>query len=180
MKAKTEVFIYALMDPRTAKIRYIGKTNNLNRRYSQHLKGRDDQKMTPARAWIKSLVNQGLKPNMMLIDSCAEDQWHDLERHYIKRFRDEGHDILNMAEGGNQPYCPPEIRKEIGKRSAAIRQKGIWYMLRFFGSAVKEAELSGNEKKAARFRHIMNLVRNAQGEKREKMNAYGLRVMGHG
>lgn len=180
MKKETEVFIYALLDPRTAKIRYIGKTNNINRRYSQHLRARTDQKMTPVKAWIQSLIKQGLKPNMMVIDSCDESRWANLEREYIKRFRDEGYDILNISDGGNQPHWSNKICSINGKNSDSVKKKGILYVLRSLGSAIKEAEKKGNTDRALFFKNVINIIKNAKDEKIEKINFYGLRLIGHG
>lgn len=180
MTKETEVFIYALLDPRTGKIRYIGKTNNINRRYSQHLRIRNDQKMTPTKAWIQSLIKQGLKPNMMVIDSCGESQWEDLERKYIKQFRDGGHDILNISDGGNQPWCDNKTRIQNGKNSDSVKQKGILYVLRSLKSAVQEAEKKGNFERASYFSRVINVVTDTKSEIREKINAYGLRLIKNG
>lgn len=35
-----KVYIYALSDPETGEIRYVGKTNKPDRRYNQHLEMR--------------------------------------------------------------------------------------------------------------------------------------------
>lgn len=178
-KAKTAT-IYGLLDPRTAKIRYVGKTNDLKRRLYQHIRGRTDQKMTPVRAWIKSLVGQGLEPRMVVIETCDAVEWEAKEMFWIKHFRDGGHEVLNLAEGGNQPHCSVEVRRENGRRSAAVRERGLWLLLRYWGAAIKDAEESGRPDRANRFRHLANVIRSSEGVVRHRLNEYGLLKMGLG
>lgn len=62
--------IYALLDPKTQEVRYIGRTSNLSERYQAHLKSRapmPDRDLTgpepySKRNWIQDLFDQGLKP----------------------------------------------------------------------------------------------------------------------
>lgn len=49
------VFIYALSDPRTNQIRYIGKANNPYNRYSNHYNSARD-KNTHKRNWINRMA----------------------------------------------------------------------------------------------------------------------------
>lgn len=174
------ITIYGLLDPRTAKVRYVGKTNDPKRRLSQHIKGRDDQRMTPVRTWVKALARRGIEPRMIEIELCEPAQWEDRERYWIRYFRDGGHDILNMADGGNQPHCAVEVRRENGRRSAAVREKGLWLLLRYWAAAIKDAEKSGRLERADRFRHLANVIRSSEGVVRHRLNEYGLQKMGLG
>lgn len=176
-KART-ITIYGLVDPRTAKIRYIGKTNNPKRRLFQHIKGRADQRITPVRSWVASLVCQGIEPGMITIEQCEEEIWEDRERHWIKHFKDSGFEILNVAEGGNQPACSNEQRRKNAIRSAATRERGIWLLLRQFGMYVKEMERAGRKDRVEKFKQSIQLIRGSSGEVRQKLNEYGLQKLG--
>lgn len=54
-----EVWIYGLVDPRTDKLRYVGRTSSLAARIAQH---RGPQASKRVRKWIAELHALGLKP----------------------------------------------------------------------------------------------------------------------
>lgn len=94
------VYIYALVDPRTEEIRYIGKSNDPNRRYLQHISciGEKNPHKTN---WIRLLIGENLLPALMLLEKCHHSVWKERERFWIKRFKDSGSDLLNMTDGGD-------------------------------------------------------------------------------
>lgn len=63
-------YIYALADPHTKAIRYVGKTNNLERRYYQHCNTDED---TPKGVWIQDLRQEGYAPAMLLLEEVEHD-----------------------------------------------------------------------------------------------------------
>lgn len=93
-------FIYALKDPRTDKIRYIGKANDPDERYRNHInKCRD--KNTHKRNWINNLRQEKLKPILEVLEEVPIEQWKDYEKMYIKKYINEGCDLMNYTEGGD-------------------------------------------------------------------------------
>lgn len=107
-----DIKIYGLLDPKTSKIRYIGKTTNtLNVRLSKHISSIKYEAPTHRSNWIKSLLEMGLKPNIFLIETCNETNWEDRERFYIKKYKSH---LTNTSEGGDTP--DPNI-----SRQSAIR-----------------------------------------------------------
>ena len=52
-------YIYTLSHPITNEVKYIGKTNNISKRYSAHL---NDKSKSYKNSWIKSLLNEDLLP----------------------------------------------------------------------------------------------------------------------
>jgi len=92
------VFIYALNDPETGRIRYIGKSNNLKERIRMHLK---DKKHTHKCHWIQSLLARDLKPRLQILAEVSEDRWQMWERGYIEIFRNAGYDLVNGTDGGD-------------------------------------------------------------------------------
>ena len=60
------VDIYALIDPITKSIKYIGKANNYKRRYKTHISA-SKTKNTPVYNWINDLRLLGLMPEIQLI-----------------------------------------------------------------------------------------------------------------
>ena len=94
-----KVKIYALIEPTTKKIRYIGKTAYaLNVRLSQHL--RDTNSKTHKFKWINSLKKNNLKPEIILIEEVDEDSWIEKERMYISLFKSLGYKLTNTSDGG--------------------------------------------------------------------------------
>lgn len=104
--------IYGLYD-REGNLRYIGKANVPTERLKSHM--RDSRKRnTPLYAWIRK---HGA-PEMRVIEAECDD-WREAERRLIKEARDKGIKLLNLADGGEEPYCPPEIRSANGHRLVA-------------------------------------------------------------
>ncbi len=98
-----KTYIYLLLDPNTKAIRYVGKTKTLNKRYNGHLcEGRKFRRNTHRTAWIRSLLNKGLKPVMQLLD-WEENDGADAEIYWIKHFKDAGCDLVNDTIGGEAP-----------------------------------------------------------------------------
>jgi hypothetical protein len=94
-----KVKIYALVNPITKQIRYIGKTKNtLKVRLSQHL--RDSNLKTHKNKWIKSLAKNDLKPEIMLIEEVDESCWKEKEISYITLFKNLGYKLTNTSKGG--------------------------------------------------------------------------------
>jgi group I intron endonuclease len=92
------IYIYKLIDPITNNVRYVGKTNNLVRRFSAHLKRSKTNKYHSAR-WINSLLNKDLKPILEIIEVCDETNWEEREIFWIDYYR-ERYDLTNILDGG--------------------------------------------------------------------------------
>jgi hypothetical protein len=97
-----EVHIYKLLDPRDNSIKYIGKTNaELKQRLCSHISEakRSGRKHKRA-AWIKSLLNLGMKPTIELIETCENNtKASEREIYYIDLYKNE--DLKNMQPGGD-------------------------------------------------------------------------------
>ena len=93
------VYIYALKDPDTNETRYIGKTDNLRRRYESHIADvtGDD---THRKRWIKKLKAQGKKPRLEIIEIVTEETWQERERCWIEHYKEQGAKLTNSTEGG--------------------------------------------------------------------------------
>ena len=91
------VYIYTLCCPLTGLVRYVGKTNSLRLRFFNHIA---DQKSTPKAKWIQSLIKNGLKPQMEVIEICECGNWKDSEHFWITYLRFMGLSLLNVKSGG--------------------------------------------------------------------------------
>jgi hypothetical protein len=96
-------YIYVLKDPITNEIRYVGKSINPHDRCRKHI---SEAKLTGANNhrvnWIKSLLNDGLKPTMEIIDGIQGD-WEWLEQYWISQFITWGFNLTNGTFGGENP-----------------------------------------------------------------------------
>lgn len=172
MTKNKPVFIYGLIDPSTAKIRYIGKSVNPKRRLMQHIHGRKDQKITPCSAWIKSVLKKGQEPEMMIIEETTQELWQERERFYIDMFRKSGENITNIADGGNQPSMTTEQRRLNAQVTNLKRDVSIWFILKRMAEAASRMEEIGNIERAKYFRMVSKKIKNAKGETLEKLKTY--------
>lgn len=102
MTTKSKIYIYRiyqLIDPRTNKIRYVGRTTQkLPARLKKHLRSNDKTYRTN---WITSLKNKNLEPIIELICIAkSHEECCELERFYIKEYRDNGYNLINATDGG--------------------------------------------------------------------------------
>ena len=91
--------IYALVDPRSGTIRYVGKANDVQERLGRHLR---DRRKYPVYNWIRSLRRQGLLPELVLLEETTD--WCNAECTWIEMFREAGYPLLNVADGGQGGY----------------------------------------------------------------------------
>ena len=113
MKPVYVTFIYALSDPRTNAIRYVGKTDDIKSRRSGHLTEKGD---TYKARWIKQLKAAGLEPVMDVLEILAGPDvhhWHEQERWWIAYLKFLGCRLTNSTTGGRHG----------GKLSIETRQK---------------------------------------------------------
>lgn len=101
--------IYALCDPRTGEVRYIGKANDSRKRYDAHM--REKRRSYPVYLWRDKLLSIGLKPELKILESNCAD-WRESERVLIAEYRANGARLLNVADGGDEPYCSREQRSK--------------------------------------------------------------------
>jgi hypothetical protein len=104
--------VYVLIDPRDNDVRYVGITDNPDRRLEEHLSGRGGN--IPKRIWIKELCQLGLAPTMQLLEtglslSAAMERENSLIQHYLNA----GKTLVNLRQ---TPYVS---RKRISETVAA-------------------------------------------------------------
>jgi hypothetical protein len=144
------VEIYALSDPRSGDIRYIGKANDAHKRLKSHL--RDSRRRdTPVYRWIRKLAGEGFAPSLTILASVV-DGWQRVERGFIAEARAMGINLLNVADGGDEPFCPVSVRAANGKRNAKSRDKKFWGLMRDMGAALEKGWVSDETKAKMRNR----------------------------
>lgn len=108
-----EVFIYALINPSTREVRYIGKTLNPSQRISEHINNTKKYR-TKVANWIKSISPN--KPEMIIIDNTNEKHWEECEIFWISYFLYIGANLTNMTSGGDGlKSVTKEVREKISQ-----------------------------------------------------------------
>lgn len=139
-----EIEIYGLVCPMTGTVRYVGKSTCAVARLAQHL--RETRRSTPLYDWIKSLRTRGLSPKMVVLATCSKGDWPDLERRIIAEHRKHGK-LLNVADGGDEPHCPREVRAANGRSNARKIHddpvaRRMWKLKQQLGILIKRGHLS--------------------------------------
>jgi len=163
------VSIYALSDPRTREVRYVGKTTDPRQRLRQH--SSDSRgRITPTKAWLRSLRRDGLTPIMQVLETCTADAWEERERHHIARLRAEGCRLTNLAEGGNQPLCSPEVRRANAALINGGEDRPIFALVRAMWQHVRDVEAKGGRADAQRL--AIARIKTSSGEARQRLRDY--------
>lgn len=93
------VFIYALIDPFTCKIRYIGKTVRLKERLQNQC---NEKTKTYRSNWIQSILSKGKKPIQVVLQELSDSEdWQEAERKWIRIARKYGWNLVNTTDGGD-------------------------------------------------------------------------------
>ncbi|SRR6266487_3992896 len=87
-------FIYALADPHTDEVVYVGITDNIRKRFREHVACKDTN--AAKNAWIRLLLKETLTPSLKILETVGSFlYWMSLHRacHYynpIKRHTQSG------------------------------------------------------------------------------------------
>lgn len=138
------MYIYALLDPMSHEIRYIGKTNNIIERYRNHIREKSNCHRVN---WISSLKKKNLIPSFIILQECEDNESDVVERQYIKEYREKGYDLTNNTDGGdgNYKFTPDVIeklsRQRVGKKQSA---ETIAKRVQHLHKSVLQYDLEGN------------------------------------
>jgi hypothetical protein len=93
-------YIYKLIDPETNDIRYIGQTDNIKRRYNDHISSsfneNSDCYNTYKARWIRKLKSKDLLPLIEIVEECIDFiQSNIRENYYIEKLTNEGYKLTN-------------------------------------------------------------------------------------
>lgn len=108
--------IYGLYDV-DGNLRYIGKANDPRKRLMSHMRDAR-RKRTPLYDWINK---HSIVPEMRVLEANCED-WQEAEVRLIAEARARGDRLLNLAAGGNEPYCSTDVRVN---HPAMVRQRSL-------------------------------------------------------
>lgn len=153
---RSPVQIYALTDPDTDEVRYVGKARDAKHRLASHYRDARHRK-TKVYAWINSLASQSKTVGLRILEEVAESDWEQRERHWIAYYRTFGQ-LTNLADGGNNIPCSIEQRAKNGRHVVALR-----------------AQHSPQRKRITHIKHMFNSTLRSFMKRRDYTNAYIVR-----
>lgn len=102
--------IYALKDPRSGQVRYVGASRWSGRsRYGSHIQSSYGTPKIPTGIWIAELRREGLKPELVILQRVSQERDNAVEMRWIRKFRAQGADLLNRTG-----YLPGQERPKRG------------------------------------------------------------------
>lgn len=94
--------IYALIDPGTRLCRYVGKTKGTaSGRLKAHISDARRNNVVPRFRWISRLGREGMKPEVIELETVRDGQWQEAEQFWISYMRAIGCPLLNATAGGD-------------------------------------------------------------------------------
>lgn len=107
------VFIYALCEPGSSIVRYVGMTTHMAKRLRAHVSG---SRRHPSRLgnWLRDLMSENLRPALRLVMETSRASWRADEARCIRVARQLGYDLVNGNNGGGgQPHLSEVHRAKI-------------------------------------------------------------------
>lgn len=111
--------IYTLSDPRDGAVRYVGATSIAPvRRLAVHLTPRSLSFRSARSLWIESLLTEGLRPVIRVVETVPDCEWEETERRWIAHYGDQ---LTNIAKGGHGTSGARYSEEARAKISNALR-----------------------------------------------------------
>ncbi len=104
-------YVYALLHPKTWEVRYIGVTQNVQKRVRQHVtlapRNLRDEIAHPVSDWIRSL--NGLDPRYRILEPCERKDAKAREAWWIAKYHAEGKRLLNIQKKTFSPHSSTSV-----------------------------------------------------------------------
>lgn len=121
-------FIYALIDPRDNRVRYIGDSVNVANRVEGHFSNRDNPLIWK---WVRELKSVGLMPKVQTLADChGETYARFLEAVYIDEYQRYQGDLLNrsfLAAGSRKQEFDRAAERRLTEIKRSAREETKFY-----------------------------------------------------
>jgi hypothetical protein len=115
------VNIYKILNPDTLEVKYIGKTTEaLNRRLNKHIHNRGKTIMSK---WCLKYKLLNKRPIIQLIERITFDKWEEREKYWISYYKNQGYNLLNITEGGDEGCKGYSHTKEAKARISLLNSR---------------------------------------------------------
>ena len=163
-----KTLIYTLEDPLTGEIRYIGKTiRTLAQRMTSHIYSIKKENNHRSK-WIKSLLNEGRKPVIKVLEECNWSDSQDLEIYWISQFKQWGFNLVNATEGGEGVLGIPLTQTVKDKLIKSVSKEIHQYDL--LGNYVNTFSNAVEAAKSLNLKHSSKINACARGERKKAGN----------
>lgn len=144
--------IYGLMDPRTQRVRYVGKsTTGLTRPKSHQCPSLLARDKTHKGNWIRKLRVEKLSYVVVVFETVDDKtRLAAAERHWIHVLREAGQDLTNLTDGGDGPVgrvVTEETRRKISLANTGKKHPHSAEHRRKIGDATRGRRLSAETRK---------------------------------
>lgn len=115
-----KIYIYVLKDPTTKIIKYVGQTKSPKNRLRSHIDlARWGKRKRAVGDWINTLLNNGKKPLLEVIEETSIEFWAAREIYWISYYKSKSLKLLNLTNGGesNNGYKYSNELKEVRKQA---------------------------------------------------------------
>lgn len=118
------IYIYALRDPRTNSVCYIGQSQNPQVRLHFHKQVQDG---TPKSLWLQEVVTQGYEPMIEILEVIDDNSASIRERYWIEEMLSKGEPLTNVCHASRHTAKSNNVSnmtgiKVMGKRVLERRQ----------------------------------------------------------
>jgi hypothetical protein len=108
-------YIYALTDPTTNNIKYVGKSDDPKERLKNHIRKCKYVK-THKNNWLQQLKNNNLEPNLIILDEVLVCEWGFWETYWISQIKSWGFTLTNLTNGGDGGNFGGKVNKKISEK----------------------------------------------------------------
>jgi hypothetical protein len=122
------IYIYALTDPRTGIVRYIGASKNPQKRLQQHLCNNDGASSILKEDWINELKKSQLKPLLIILEEIKSIDQKESETKWILFYRDKVK-LTNITDGYGKPLSKDVSR--LRKKRKKILKEEQQYLINY-------------------------------------------------
>jgi hypothetical protein len=114
--------IYALLDPDTNEVRYVGKAVDLYTRIRNHYKPSRLINKTHKNNWLNKLLNEGKYVNVNVVEQLnSETLLNEAEKKWIKHYKTLACDLTNGTEGGDGGKMSLESIEKMKLKKAGVK-----------------------------------------------------------
>lgn len=145
----SDFVIYGLIDPISKELRYVGYSSDYLARLKEHLLPSNLKSSTHKVAWIKSLLKDSKKPEIIILDvASSKIEAKEKEVELVEYYKYIGCDLTNGTPGGDGRYgfttsieVKEKIRKSMKGKNTKPRIAAIClYCNKEFGFLAKYAK----------------------------------------
>lgn len=135
-------YIYALVCPIEKVIRYIGKAENPQARFVNHITTAKTGTLNHHNArWIRKLLRAGLRPELKILAEVKYGEcWQDVERRFISEAVNNRARLTNIMVGGEGPHFLTKSDELIWRKKLTTARIRCWKDPEYRSATIKKSK----------------------------------------